>query len=371
MRLAAQSWWILDQGGSKTEMGLAAGLRLFPLVLVSLYAGVMIDRFGGRRVLILDRTILVVLSLVTAFVLLSGQAEIWHIILLSTIAGTTIAMGYSSTQALVPQVSPPDLLQSANSMNQLGNALGRTLGPLLAGVLIAIRDAGLAFIGLAVVYAIAVFATFGIGAKTPRLSATGSALGEIADGLRYIRRTPVVMWVILMAFSIIFFSFFFPIIPVYARDVLNTSEIEFGWMWGALAIGQAATAVAIGATGGFRNKSLGPIAGGLVFGLGLIAFGLSETYWLSLIFLVITGAGIPLFITSVITLLQDHSDPAYLGRVMAVYAISVQTLAAGWLIGGFLLDTIGNFPTVLVSVAGAWGIVAIAYASSKELRNAR
>jgi MFS family permease len=141
-------------------------------------------------------------------------------------------------------------------------------------------------------------------------------------------------------------------------------------MWGALAIGQGATAVTIGATGGFRNKALGPVAEALIFGIGLIAFGLSETYWLSLIFLVITGIGIPLFITSVITLLQDHSEPAYLGRVMAVYAISVQSLSAGWLPGGFLLDTIGNFPTVLVSIGGAWSIVFLNYASSKELRRA-
>lgn len=371
MRLAAQSWWILEEGGSKTEMGLAAGLRLFPIVVVSLFAGVMIDRFGGRRVLILERVILVVLSLVTALVLFSGRAEIWHIIVLSTIAGTTLAMGYPSTQSLVPQVSPPDLLQSANSMNQLGNALGRTLGPLLASILIAVRDAAVAFIGLAVIYAISLLATFGIGAKTQQRSTTGSALGEIGNGLRYIRRTPVLMWVILMAYSIVFFSFFFPIVPVYARDVLDTSELEYGWMWVALAVGQAVTAVAIGLTGGFQNKTLGPVAGALIFGLGLTAFGLSETYWLSLIFLFITGVGIPLFITSIVTLLQQYSDPSYLGRVMAVYAISIQTIAAGWLIGGFLLDTIGNFPTVVVSVAGAWGIVAIAYASSKDLRRAR
>jgi MFS family permease len=209
MRLAAQSWWILDEGGSKTEMGLAAGLRFIPIVIITLYAGVMIDRIGGKRVLILERSFLVILSLVTAFVLFSDQVQIWHIVVLTAIAGTTIAMGYPSTQSLVPQVAPKELFQSANSMNQLGNALGRTLGPLLAGILIAIKDAAVAFIGLAVVYAVSALATFGIGTKTPLCSESGSAIGQIADGLRYIRRNPILMWVILMAYSVVFLSFFF------------------------------------------------------------------------------------------------------------------------------------------------------------------
>lgn len=371
MRLAAQSWWILEEGGSNTEMGLAAGLRIIPILIVSLYAGVMIDRLGGKRVLIAERILLVVFSLTTAFVLFSDQAQIWHIIVLSTAAGTTLAMGYPATQTLVADVTPSDLRQSANSMNQLGYAVGKTLGPLLAGILIAIRDAAVAFIGLAAVYGVALLATFGVATKRPERIQGESAIREIMNGLAYIRQTSVLMWLILMAFSVIFFSFFFPLIPAYAQDVLDANEIQFGWMWGAMAIGQGMAAVTIGAIGGFRNKALGPVVGGLIFGIGMIAFGLSETYWMSLVFLFVTGVGIPIWVTSVLTLLQNHTEPEYRGRVLAIYAVSMQGTALGWMFGGFLLDTIGNFPTVLVSIVGAWGIMVIAYASSKELRSAR
>ena len=96
------------------------------------------------------------------------------------------------------------------------------------------------------------------------------------------RRIPVLLWIILMAFSTIFFAMIFPIVPVYARDVLEVSEVKFGWMWGALAIGQTAGAFAIAARGGFRRKFYGVTAGATVFGLGLAGFGLSDTreeYW--------------------------------------------------------------------------------------------
>ncbi|MCI0837901.1 MAG: MFS transporter, partial [Chloroflexi bacterium] len=349
MRLAAQSWWILDEGGSKTEMGIAAGLRVVPVVIISLYAGVLIDRVGGKRVLILERLLLIFLAIITGLILLIDEVEIWHIVVLATIAGSTIALGTPATQTLVPAVVPKDLLQSANSMNQLGFALGRTLGPLLAGILIAVRNAALALFGLALVYLAALIATFGITAKHQRTSSSDSATRQIADGLSYIRGTPVLMWTILMAFSVIFFGMIFPLIPVYARDVLDVGEVKFGWMWGAVAIGQATGALAIVARGGFQRKSRGVAAGAVIFGLGLIGFGLSENYWISLAFLFVTGLGFPLWVTSVVTLLQDHSKPEYLGRVMAVYAIALQGVSIGWMLGGVLMDSIGNFPTVLVA----------------------
>ncbi|MCI0852349.1 MAG: MFS transporter [Chloroflexi bacterium] len=370
MRLAAQSWWILDEGGSKTEMGIAAGLRVVPVVIISLYAGVLIDRVGGKRVLILERLLLIFLAIITGLILLIDEVEIWHIVVLATIAGSTIALGTPATQTLVPAVVPKDLLQSANSMNQLGFALGRTLGPLLAGILIAVRNAALALFGLALVYLAALIATFGITAKHERRSSSDSATRQIADGLSYIRGTPVLMWTILMAFSVIFFGMIFPLIPVYARDVLDVGEVKFGWMWGAVAIGQATGALAIVARGGFQRKSRGVAAGAVIFGLGLIGFGLSENYWISLAFLFVTGLGFPLWVTSVVTLLQDHSKPEYLGRVMAVYAIALQGVSIGWMLGGVLMDSIGNFPTVLVAVGGGWVIVLVAMVLSADFRRA-
>ena len=372
MRFAVQSWWILDEGGSKTEMGLAAGLRIIPVLVITLIAGVMIDRFGGKRILLLERVLLVVLALITAFVLLSGNTQIWHIIVLSTLAGTTIALGMPATQTLVPEVVPEELRQSANSLNQFGYSVGRSLGPLLGGILIAARDAALAFFGLVVVYAVSLVATFGISVKgQTKPVSSDSALRQIIDGLAYVRRTPVIFWVILVSIALTFFSMLFPIVPVYAREVLNVDEVKFGWMWGALAMGQASSALTIAALGGFRDKKLGLIAGAGLFGIGIVAFGLSETYWLSLIFLAVAGAGIPLWMSSVLTLLQDHSAPEYRGRVMAVYAISLQGVSVGWMLGGFLLDQIGNFPTVLVSVGGGWAILLVSLASSKDLRNAK
>ena len=183
MRIAAQAWWILDEGGSNTAVGLAAGLRIIPVVLISLYAGVMIDRFGGKRVLLLERWLLVLLAIATALLLLWDGVEIWHIVAISTIAGTTIAIGMPATNTLVPEIVPMELRTQGNLLNLLGPSAGRTFGPLLASVLIAVRNASTAFFGLAGIYVLAALVTMRLPNSRPMATGASSAIIQIKEGL--------------------------------------------------------------------------------------------------------------------------------------------------------------------------------------------
>ena len=370
MRIAAQSWWILDEGGSNTEVGLAAGLRVVPVVLISLYAGVMIDRFGGKRVLLVEQWLLVALALVTALVLLSDRVEVWHVIALSTIAGATIAMGMPALQTLVPEIVPADLRPSANLLNQIGPNAGQALGPLLAGMLIAVRNASAAFFGLTAVYVVSAVVTLRLPASRAGTAAPGSAIQQIADGLRYIRRTPVLFWLLfLLTFSIIFLGMLYPLVPAIAVEVLDTSAVQFGWMWGALSIGGVMTATLLASLGGFRRNGAAMVAAVLIYTPCLVLFGLTHTYWLALVALMGIGIAIPLWVAAQVTLLQNFTAPEYRGRVMAVYAMALQGISVSWLLGGWLLDTIGIFPTVLVALAGDWTVLMTAMIASKELRS--
>ena len=370
MRMAAQSWWILDEGGSNTAVGLAGGLRVVPVVLISLYAGVMIDRFGGKRVLLVERWMLVALALATALVLLSDGVKVWHIVALSTMAGATIAIGFPATQALVPEIVPADLRPSANLLNTIGPSAGRTFGPLLAGMLIAVRNAATAFFGLTAIYVVTAVVTMRLLASRAGAAAPGSASQQIADGLRYIRRTPVLFWLLfLLTFATLFFLMLYVIVPAIAVEVLDTSAVQFGWMWGALAIGSALSAILLAVLGGFRRNGATMVVAVLILSPCLVLFGLTHTYWLALVFLFGMGIAFPLWIAATATILQNFTAPEYRGRVMAVYAMAQQGSAVSWLLGGWLLDMIGIFPTVLVAVGGGWIVLITAMIASKELRS--
>jgi MFS family permease len=371
MRIAAQSWWILGEGGSNTEVGLAAGLRLIPVILISLYAGVMIDRYGGKKVLVVERILLVLLALATALILLWDGVEVWHIVVLSTIAGTTIAIGMPAVNTLAPEIVPTDLRPRANLFNQVTFSAGRTLGPLLAGLLIAVKGAVAAFYGLAIVYLLSALVTLRLPPSKPAATGSGSAIQQIAEGLRYIRKTPVVFWIlILQGFSLIFWVFSFPLVPAMAKEVLDTSEVQFGWMWGALALGQGLTAVLLGWRGTPNRQSISLFAAATVYGAGLILLGFTETYWLALVYLFAMGIAFPLWVAPLATLLQNFTAVEYRGRVMAVNAIAMQSMALSWIAGGFLLDVVGIPTTAVIAVAGGWAVLLIVMIASPDLRRA-
>ncbi|MCH8224049.1 MAG: MFS transporter, partial [Chloroflexi bacterium] len=299
MRIAAQSYWILDSGGSNTAVGLAAGLRFIPVILISLYAGVMIDRFGGKRVLLVERGLLVLLALVTALFLLSDGIQVWHIVALSTIAGATIAIGMPATETLVPEIVPSDLRPSANLLNQLGPSAGRTLGPLLAGILIAVRGVATAFFGLVAVYVVAVVMTMRLPASPAKAAGSGSAVRQIVDGIRYIRRTPLLFWVLtLQLFSLIFFGMMFPLIPAIAFENLDASEFEFGLLWGALAIGQAATAIVLAVMGGISRNAISLVAAAAIYTIFVIPAALTHDFWLAFALLAGLGIAFPLWVAA-------------------------------------------------------------------------
>lgn len=87
-------------------------------------------------------------------------------------------------------------------------------------------------------------------------------------------------------------------------------------------------------------------------------------------FVIIRRRRYPLWVTPVVTLLQDHSVPEYRGRVMAVYTIPLQGVSIGWMLGGVLMDLIGNYPTILVSVFGGWVVGGVAQVASRDFRRA-
>ena len=161
----------------------------------------------------------------------------------------------------------------------------------------------------------------------------------------------------------------YPLVPAIAVQVLDTSEVQFGWMWGGISIGQTSVAILLASLGGIRRNGAAMVAAPLIYSPCLVFFGLTHTYMLALVFLVGIGFAFPLWIAAGATLLQNFTAPEYRGRVMAVYGIALQSLSISWLLGGWLIDVIGIFPTVLVALGGGWTVLMTAMIASKELRS--
>ncbi|MCH8829390.1 MAG: MFS transporter [Planctomycetes bacterium] len=368
LRIMAQSWLILELGASQIWVGAATGLRVIPAILLGLFAGVMVDRLGGRVVLIWERSLLLALAVLTAVVVVSGAVTLWQIVVLSIVSSAVLAIGMPAMQTLVISYVPKSALQAGNSMNMLTNSMARAIGPLSGGFLIAGFGLGSPFLALIGLYALSLFFSFRLPKTERSPRRTTSAIREIADGLKYIRSNPVVLRLMILAFSVIFNATFVPIIPVYARDRFDVGETGFGVMLAAWAIGQGASALWIVSKRDWERK-IPPILGSTVmFVVSVSTFALSTSFPLTLLSLALVGAAIPIWASSTITLLQTQSDPKMIGRVMSVFSLSLQSMMFGWFLGAWIGTIIGNAQMILIGTA-IYAVLNIGIIfSSRELR---
>jgi predicted MFS family arabinose efflux permease len=169
-----------------------------------------------------------------------------------------------------------------------------------------------------------------------------SSLQEIKDGLSYIRSNPVVLRLMILAFSVIFNAVLVPIIPVYARDRFDVGETGFAVMLAAWAVGQGISALWITLKKNSERKSPAIMFSTVMFIVSSVTFALSTNYVLSLFALALLGAGIPIWASAVITLIQTQTDRKMIGRVMSVFALSLQSMMFGWFLGAWIGTIIGN-----------------------------
>jgi MFS family permease len=369
LRVMAQSWLILELGASQIWVGAATGLRVVPAIILSLFAGVMVDRLGGRIVLIWERAILLILAVLTAVVVVTGAVNLWQIVVLSIVSSAALALGMPAMQSLIRDYVPKESLRPANSMHSLSYSFARAAGPLSGGVLIAGFGLGSPFVILIGLYVISLFYSFKLPRSEPAPSKGTSALKEIGDGLKYIRSNPIVLRLIILAFSIIFNAVLVPIIPVFARERFDVGETGFATMLAAWAVGQGLSAFWITLRKDGERKSPAIIASTIMFIVASTTFALSHNYPLTLLSLALLGAGIPVYSAATITLLQTQSDPKMIGRVMSVFSLSLQSMMFGWFLGAWIGTIIGNTEMILggmvIYTVIHFGIIF----TSKELRS--
>ncbi len=370
MRLMAQSWLILELGGTQSWVGAATGFRVAPAILLALLAGILVDRIGSRKILAWDRLALALLAAVTAFLVAIGPVAVWHVVILSTLAGAMIGLAGTASQTMVTQLVTPDDLQAANSLNTFQFSIARALGPLIGATLIASFGLGAPWIALVFLYIASIACLVRLPDRHVEHLARQSAWQNLVEGFRYVQSDPLISRVMLLAFSIIAAMTVFPVMPIYARDRFGVGETGFATMMAVFAAGQALSAIAVTWRGGWQYKARPILCTAALWSAAMATFGFTKNYYIALAAMALMGAGIPPWITSVTTILQTRSDKAMLGRVMAVFSISFQVASLGWLLGGWLGEAIGN-ENMLLSMAAAYLVMHIGvFATSKELRKA-
>jgi MFS family permease len=349
MQQVAQAWLVLQLTKDPLWLGLVATAQFGPVIIFGLFGGVIADQLPKRRTLLVTQTVAMVLAFVLFGLTATGVVEVWHVMVLAALLGLANAIDMPTRQAFAAEMVGREDVTNAIGLNSALFNASRVLGPAVAGLLIGAFDISLAFLINGISY-LAVIAAYLVmrdeelrpiqAAERPR--SVGAVFEHLREGAHYVRTTPLVLLAVVVVGLVATFGMNFQVlIPPLADNVLNVGAAGYGFLMAASGLGSTVAALGVA----FARK-VGPlpiVLGAIALGLGSIVVALTTTYWLSLLAMVVVGAGgIGMAVTANTTIQLAVPDQLR-GRVMSVYT----TVFAGSVPAGGLL---------MGAVASSWGV---------------
>jgi MFS family permease len=320
MLSVAVGWQIYQLTHNALLLGLMGLSQFLPFVLLVLPAGHVADRSDRRLVLVSAYAVQSACSGVLLLFTLAGSTQVWPIFAAMILAGCARAFSMPTTQAMVPNLVPPEVFPKAVAFNSVSLEIATIVGPTLGGLLY--------LLGPLVVYCVAVAMGVAVVAlvyniKPVRAAASTDSSADLLGGLRFVMHRPVVLGAISLDLFAVLFGGATALLPAYASDVLHIGPAGLGTLRAAPSIGAALTGIAVGVWPLDRHVGRWMFGGVALFGLSTIVFGSSSSFALSLIALIFMGAGdtISVFIRGI--LVQLETPDAIRGRVSAVSSMFI------------------------------------------------
>jgi MFS family permease len=255
MRNMGQAWLVLELTDSGFMVGLVNAMPSMGLLLLSPVGGVLADRFNKRTVALRGRFFVMAISFGVAFLVGSGAVEVWHLLITGLLLGIAFALSNPASQTIVMDIVGRDRMVSAISVNNSVSNLGTMIGPAVGGLLIASYGNAAMFWLTAGIYFFAYAGFLGVPGKpavvSEENSGWSSAFTQMAEGLKFSMATSRIKWLMFTLTGAIYWGVVQPLIPIYARDVLNVGSTGFGVMIAATGAGSLIGAVVIFGIGEF------------------------------------------------------------------------------------------------------------------------
>ena len=353
MTRVATSWLVYRLTKSALLLGTVGFAGQIPTFLLAPLAGVLVDRIDRRKVLVWTQALAMVQSVVLAALTLSNRINISEVLALSAFQGIINAFDMPGRQSfMIRMVEDRADLSNAIAINSSMVNTARLVGPSLAGLLIAATSEGWCFLvdGVSYIAVIASLLMMEIPHEPPQ-HAGATMLEQLRQGWMYVSGS-VPIRSILLLFSVVSLMGwpFMVLMPVFAARVLHGGPHTFGFLMGAVGVGSLVSALALVVRKSVRGLLRIIPIGAALFGIGLVAFGLSRSLWLSLPLMFLTGFGMMQGVTSSNTILQTLVEEKMRGRVMSYYTMAFVGMAPfGSLLAGTLAQAIGAPRTVIIS----------------------
>jgi MFS family permease len=350
-------WLALQLMDSPLFVGLTAFVGGIPLLVVSLPAGVMIDRYDRRMVLLVAQFAVMVLA--GLFALLVGTSAIapWSTLVLVAAYGTAMSFIFPTRTTIVTMVVDRSDLANAVALNAAAQNACRVTGPALAGVLIAFMGVAGTFAVAALLQILALTATLRLPASTPiGTSHDGSAWASLTLGLRIVAQDTFLSSLILLAVTVnVLVMPYISMMPVFARDELGIGSTGLGLLLASTGLGTVAGALAVAASRRLGSWSRAQVVTAATFTALVLIFALTSNLPLAVVLLFAAGGMSAAFMALAQTALQLRVDDDVRGRVLSIYLATWGMLPFGQLAVGVIAERVG----APLAIAGACGVALV------------
>jgi MFS family permease len=339
MQTVAQAWVVYSLTGSALLLGFDAFLSTGPMLIFSLFGGVIADRMERRKIMLASQYLQMTFAFVLAFLLWTNTVKIWHIFLLSFLTGSAQSFSGPAYASLLPLLVKREDMPNAIAMNSMQFNLARVIGPVLGGLALTAWGPsacfalnGFSFIAVIIAY---------LMIRTPIIRGSGETKGimaEMREGFAFVMGRRALLLLTFLSFAGTFLGM--PIVtflPVVAKIIFAAGAKAYTYLLSAYGVGSVIGALFVAATGHVPNKGRLALMLQLTFATLLVAFAVSRYFPASL--LIAFGAG--LCIVGVISLysslVQLATSDSMRGRVMSIFMLAFRGgMPLGNLLAGFV-----------------------------------
>jgi MFS family permease len=368
MDQVARGWLMYELTDSAVQLGLVRGVQALPVLLLSPVAGTVADRYSRKRLVIVAQTLDGLMFGAIALLIFTGQIQPWHVYVTAFSMAIVQTFQQPSRAAMVADAVPPDHLINAIGLNSVVFNVARSVGPAIAGLLIAMFGTAGAYTAQAAFYLFATVWTaqlrLGEGSHSSARGHTRHGVSfaqSVLEGWKFSWKNETVRTGLLITMFASFFIIpFTTLLPVFARDLLGIGATGQGLLLTAMGVGALCSAVLMASLGDRLPRGIFMLGGVTLYGISVIAFAASPWFEVSLVLMAIVGISHVSSHGLVQTVIQTYSPSELRGRTMAVFQMSHVVLTLGSMLIGVLAALVGaRWAVALMGAAGALAIVAI------------
>jgi MFS family permease len=352
---------VYQLSGSALQLGLTGLFQAVPSIIFGLIGGALADAVDRKKLLIYTQAANVVSGGVIAALVLTDNAQVWHLWAFTSFWSAVSVLGRPAQRAYIPRLVPQSQVMNAITWHSALSQGTLFAGPLAAGILARLLGIGWAYAAISVVLFASLLAVFAIRASgVPQGPPRKASARTIVEGIQFVSMQEVLKAAMVMDFGVMSVGFLRPILPILALDVYDIGEIGLGLLGGAPAIGAVAASLTLLLVGDFKRKGVVIVLAYAGYAVAMALLGLTPWIGLALAALAVTGYMDVIAFTLKQTLIQIVAPDQFRGRAASLSSIlSVTGNATGAMEMGSLAAVFGAPGALIINSGLALGMTGV------------